>query len=149
MLEDVERSLEVRITIGPVHTNTMSREIPLSRFVQTERQFVGKAVVIVGVGTPTCRITPFVAFASRINVYAYKDSILHRSSYLTSKLVGPVDTLLKGDVVFFRDKQLCIVTSALKVHNNCSGYFTVVLVLPEATIRRAFARGFDPVAIIN
>lgn len=55
---------------------------------------------------------------------------------------------LQGDVFLFGYDEGCIVATELEMLDDGAGDDTVVLVRPEASVRRAFARGLDPVAII-
>jgi hypothetical protein len=55
---------------------------------------------------------------------------------------------LQGDVLLLGHDERCIVTTALEMLDDCASNQAVVLVLPEASVRRAFARGFDPVAVV-
>ena len=54
----------------------------------------------------------------------------------------------QGYVLLLGHDEGCVVTTALEMLDDCASNQAVVLVLPEASVRRAFARGFDPVAVV-
>lgn len=60
---------------------------------------------------------------------------------LAGEFIGSAHAFLQGDVFFFGNQELGVVTSHYEVFYHCSGNFTVVLVLPEASVGRAFAGG--------
>ncbi len=55
--------------------------------------------------------------------------------------------IFQRDVFFFGNQELGVVASELEVFHHSSGNFTVVLVLAEASVGRAFTRGVFPVAV--
>ena len=60
--------------------------------------------------------------------------------------VGASYEFFQGDVVVFGDQEFRINASELEVFHHGSGNLTVVLVLPEASVGRAFASG-QPVVL--
>ena len=52
-------------------------------------------------------------------------------------------------VILFWNQEFGVIAAALEVLHYGSGDFTVVLVLPEASVRRAFASGIFAVAVVN
>lgn len=68
MLQDVERFLEVRITVAVVSTEPVSGQVSLGGFVQASGQLVGLSVTGEGVGAPAGGIVPHQAAAGCIDV---------------------------------------------------------------------------------
>lgn len=149
MLEDVIRRLDVRVPVGEISPETVPRQILDGGITEAGGQLVRKAVAVVSVAAPAGSIVPTVSPAGSVDVNGDEDGVLDRPADLTGKLVGPPDTLLQGDILLFRHQQLGIVATKLEVFHDGAGNPTVVLVLPETSVRRAFARGIDPVAIVN
>lgn len=149
VFEDVEGGLEVGVAIGPVGADLTSREVSLGGAVQAVGQLVRKGVPVVGVNAPAGGFVPAVAFTCGIDVDADKDGVGNRMAWAACLAIGPADTLREGDVFLFRNEKLGFVAPVLEVLHDGSGYLTVVFVLPETSVRRALARGFNPVAIVN
>lgn len=80
---------------------------------------------------------------------AHNDGFLYGVANLAGDLVGPAYAFLQGDVPHFGNQEFGVIAAQLEVFHYGFGNFTVVLVLPEASIRRAFARGVNPVAVVN
>ena len=57
--------------------------------------------------------------------------------------------MTEGDIVFFRSDQGGIEAPVLEVLHYGGSDFTCVFVLPEDAVRRAFAGGVDPVAVVD
>ena len=91
---------------------------------------------------------PHQAAAGCIDVDGYQEGFLDRMPYLAGDAVGPAHPFFKGDIALLWDEEFGIVAAQLEVFDYSAGYLTVVLVFAESSIRRAFARGLDPVAII-
>jgi len=66
MLEDVEWSLEVRISVGIIRADAVPRQMLACRLIQAVGQLVGQGVAVVGVGAPAGGIVPLQATAGRI-----------------------------------------------------------------------------------
>ena len=58
-------------------------------------------------------------------------------------------TLFEGDVRFFRNKELGIKASVLKIQDYASCDFTVEFVFEEASVRTAFAGSVGAVTIVD
>ena len=71
MFEDVERSLEVRISVGIIRADAVPRQMLSGRLVEAVGQLVGQGVAVVGVGAPAGGIVPHQAAAGRIDVDGY------------------------------------------------------------------------------
>ena len=54
---------------------------------------------------------------------------------LARDLIGPSAALLQGDVFLFRDQQFGIVATQFEMLNYSCSNLTVVLVLPESSVR--------------
>ena len=80
---------------------------------------------------------------------AHDDGFLYGVANLAGDFVCPAHAFFQGNVVAFGDQEFDIDASELEVLYDCSGNLAVVLVLPEASVGRAFARGFNPVAVVN
>ncbi len=102
-----------------------------------------------GVCAPAGGVVPHKAASCDVYVDGYQESLLHGPSNLAGDFVGPAHAFLQGNVFLFGNQEFGVIAAALEVFHYGSGDFTVVLVLPEASVRRAFARGFNPVAIVN
>ncbi len=68
VLQNVERLLEVGITIAVVGTEPVAGKVSLGGFVQTGRQLVGLSVPGESVGTPARSAVPHTAAAGCIDV---------------------------------------------------------------------------------
>ena len=141
VLEEVEGGLEVGITVGEVGPDLVTGKVFPCGFVQAGGQFVGEGVAKVGVAAPAGGVVPAFAVAGGIYVDANDDGFLYGVANLASEVVGPAYAFFEGDVLFFGDQEFGIDASELEVFYNCSCNLAVVLVLPEASVGRAFARG--------
>jgi hypothetical protein len=95
-------------------------------------------------------LSPAVHFkcaSSGVHVDGDDDGLLDGVANLARELVGSAYAFLQGDVFHFGDQELGVVASELEVFHHGSGNFSVVLVLKEASVGRAFARGVLPMAI--
>ena len=72
---------------------------------------------------------------------AHDDGFLYGVANLAGDFVCPAHAFFQGNVVAFGDQEFGIDASELEVLYDCSGNLAVVLVLPEASVGRAFARG--------
>ena len=70
MAEDVERRLEVRITVSPVLPEIMAWEMLLGSIVEVGGQDVTLAMTVVGIGAPAGSVHPFLAIAGSVDVDA-------------------------------------------------------------------------------
>lgn len=61
---------------------------------------------------------------------------------LASDFVYTPAALLQGDILHFWNHQFGIIAAQFEMLNNSCSNLTVVLVLPEASAGRAFARGY-------
>ena len=57
--------------------------------------------------------------------------------------------IFEGDVRFFRNKELGIITPVLKIQNYPSCDFTIEFVFEEAAVRTAFAGSVGAVTVVN
>ena len=80
---------------------------------------------------------------------ANDDGFLYGVANLAGEVVGPTYAFLQGDVLFFGDQEFGVVAAELEVFHHDSGNLTVVLVLPEASVGRAFARGGTVTLLIS
>ncbi len=95
MLEDVERSLEVWISVGIIRSDAVPRQMLSGRLVEAVGQLIGQGVSVVGVGAPAGGIVPHQATAGRIDVDGYQKGLLDGMTYLAGNpFDGPQGTLL-------------------------------------------------------
>lgn len=85
----------------------------------------------------------------RIDVDTHHEGIVGFVPVPDSDAVDASAAFLQGDIFFFRNDQRCVIAPALQVFHDGAGNQSVVSILPEASVRRAFARSVDSVAIVN
>lgn len=149
VLQDVEGRLEVRISVCVVGADVVAGKVFSGLLVQAIGQLVREGVAVVGVGALAGGVVPHKAASGGIYVDGCQQCLLHGPSNLAGDIVGPAHAFLQGDVFLFGNQEFGIIATAPEVLHYGAGNFTVVLILPEASVRRAFARGFHPVAIVN
>ena len=88
MLEDVERLLQIRITVGKVRPELMPRQILLRCPIQAIRQAVGLGMPRKRIGTPPTCIVPLAIGACGIDVDADEDGIGGRMTEAAGLLIG-------------------------------------------------------------
>lgn len=120
----------------------------LGGFVQTGSQLVGLCVSGERVGAPASGTVPHTAAAGCIDVGADDEGVVRFMPVSDGHAVDTAAPFLQGDVLLLGHDERCIVASELEMLDDGSGNQAVVLVLPEASVRRAFAKGLDPVAIV-
>ena len=148
MLQDVERFFIVRISVAVVGTEPVAGKVSLGGFVQTGGQLVGLCVPGESVGAPASGAVPHSAAAGCINVDADDKGVVGFVTVTDGHTIDTSAAFLQGDVLLFGHDKRCVVTTALQMLHDGSSNQAVVLVLPEASVRRAFARGLDPVAVV-
>lgn len=149
VLQDVEGRLEVRIAVGVVGADVVAGKVLTGLLVQAIGQLVREGVAVVGVAAPAGGVVPFLSVSGSVHVDAHDDGLLDGPSNLAGDFVGPAHAFLQGDVFLFWNQEFGVIAAALEVLHYGSGDFTVVLVLPEASVRRAFASGIFAVAVVN
>ena len=149
MLEDVERLLQIRITVGKVRPELMPGQILLRCPIQAIRQAVGLGMPRECIGTPTGRLVPLAIGAGSVDVDADEDGVGGRMTEPAGLLVGATDALFQGNVLEFGDKELCIIAQVLQVRYDGVCDLTVVLIFAEMSVGRALARGVTAVAIVD
>ncbi len=149
VLEDVERLLQIRITIGKVRPELTPRQILLRCPIQAIRQAVGLGMPRKGIGTPPSRSVPLPVGTGSIDVDADEDGVGGRMTEPTGLLVSATDALFQGNVLEFGDKELRIIAPVLQVRYDGVGNFTVVLIFAEMAVGRALARGVTAVAVVD
>lgn len=148
MLQDVERFLEVRITVAVVGTESVAGKVSLGGFVQAGGQLVGLCVPGECVGEPAGGVVPHTAAAGCIDVDADNEGVVGFVTVADGHTVDAPAAFLQGYVLLLGHDERCVVTTALQMLHDGASNQAVVLVLPEASVGRAFARGFDPVAVV-
>lgn len=148
MLQDVEWLFIVGITVAVVSTEPVAGKVSLGGFVQAGSQLVGLCVPWESVGTPASSTVPHTAAAGCIDVDADDKGVVGLVAVADGYTVDASAAFLQGDVLIFgHDKGGIVATTLQMLHDGASNQ-AVVLVLPEASVGRAFARGFDPVAVV-
>ena len=143
--EQVKVLLKVRISVGIVGADALAGKIFPGSFVETVGQFVGKRVPLAGVGAPAAGFHPMGTVAGCVGVDADDCYVLDGKTDLAGHAVGAVHSLRQRDVGFLWYENLDIVAAQTKMLRHCVPDDTVELVLPESSVRRAFAGGVNPV----
>ena len=143
--EQVKVLLKVRISVGIVGADALTGKIFHGSFVETVGQLVGKRVALAGVGAPSAGFHPLGAVAGCVCVDADDGHVLDRKTDLAGHVVGAGCSVRQREVGFLRIENLDIVAAKTKVLRHSVPDDTVELVLPESSVRRAFAGGVDPV----
>ena len=143
--EQVEILLKVRISIGVVGADALTGKIFPGSFVETVGQFVGKCVPLAGIGAPSAGFHPMGTVAGCIGMNADERGVLDGKTDLAGHVVGAGCSVRQREVGFLRIENLDIVAAKTKVLRHSVPDDTVELVLPESSVRRAFAGGVDSV----
>lgn len=143
--EQVDILLKVRISIGVVGADALTGKIFPGSFVETVGQFVGKRVPLAGVGTPAAGFHPLGAVAGCVGVDADERGVLDGKTDLAGHAVGAVCSVRQREVGFLGIEDLDIVAAKAKMLRYSVPDDTIELVLPESSVRRAFAGGVDSV----
>lgn len=109
MLQDVERFLEVRITVAVVGTEPVAGKVPLGGFVQAGSQLVGLCVPGESVSAPASGVVPHSAATGRIDVDADDEGVVRFVSVADGHTVDAPAAFLQGDVLLFGHDKGCIV----------------------------------------
>ena len=149
MLEDVERFLQIRITIGKVRPKHMPRQILLRSTIQAIRQAVGLSMPWKRISAPPSCVVPLPIGTGSVDMDADEDGVGGRMTEPAGLLVDATDALFQGNVLEFGDKELRIIAPVLQVRYDGVGDFTVVLIFAEMSVGRALARGVTAVAVVD
>lgn len=144
VLEDVERLLEVRITVGIVHAELVAGEVILGGDVKEAGDVVGFRVAGEGVGAPAAGIHPLHAIAGCVYVDGDEDGVGYAVG--GGNPVDAVHAFLQGDVFGLCDDELCVVATGNEALDNGSGDFAVVAPFHKGAVGRGFTFGVDAVA---
>lgn len=101
MLQDVERFLEVGITVAIVGAEPVARKVSLGGFVQAGSQLVGLCVSRESVGTPASGAMPHSAAAGCVDVDTDNEGVVGFVAVTNRYPVDPAAALFEGDVFFF------------------------------------------------
>ena len=101
------------------------------------------------VGTPSAGFHPLGAVAGCVGVDADDGHVLDGKTDLAGHVVGAVCSVRQWKVGFLGIENLNIVAAKTKVLRHSVPDDTVELVLPESSVRRAFAGGVDSVTGIE
>ena len=148
MLQDVEGLLEVWITVAVVGTEPVAGKMSLGGLVQAGCKLVGLCVPGESVSAPASGVVPHSAATGRIDVDADDEGVVRFVSVADGHTVDAPAAFLQGYVLLLGHDERCVVTTALQMLHDGASNQAVVLVLPEASVRRAFAWGFGPVAVV-
>ena len=145
MLQDVEGFLEIGLTVAVVGTEPVAGKVSLGGFIQAGGQLVGLCVLGESVGAPASGTVPHSAAAGCIDVDADDEGVVGFVTVADGHTVDTSAAFLQGYVLLLGHDERCVVTTALEMLNDGASNQAVVLVLPEASVRRAFAGGVDSV----
>lgn len=120
----------------------------LGGFVQTGGQIVGLCVPGESVSAPASGVVPHSAVADCIDVDADDEGVVGFVTVTDGHTVDAPAAFLQRDVLLLGHDERRVVTTALEMLHDGASNQAVVLILPEASVRRAFAKGFDPVAVV-
>ncbi len=143
--EQVEVLFQVRISVGVVCADTLAGQMFPGCFIETVGQLVGKSVSLTSVGAPSAGFHPLGAVASCVGVDADDCYVLDGKTDLAGHIVGAGCSVRQRKVGFLGIEDLDIVAAKTKVLRHSVPDDTVELVLPESSVRRAFAGGVDSV----
>lgn len=143
--KQVEVLFQIRISVGIVGADALAGKIFPGSFVETVGQLVGKRVSLAGIGAPSAGFHPLGAVAGCVGVDADDGHVLDRKTDLAGHVVGAGCSVWQREVGFLRIENLDIVAAKTKVLRHSVPDDTVELVLPESSVRRAFAGGVDSV----
>lgn len=115
MLQDVEGSLEVRISVAVVSTEPVAGKVSLGGFVQTGNQLVGLCVPRESVGAPASGVVPHTAAAGCIDVDADNESVVRFVSVADGFTVDAPASFFQGFVLLIGHDEGCGVTTALEM----------------------------------
>lgn len=145
VLEQVKRCLKVGISVGVVRADTLAGQMFPGGFVETAGQLVGQRVPLAGVGAPAAGFHPLGAVTGCVGVDADDCYVLYGKTDLAGHIVGAGCSVWQRKVGFLRIENLDIVAAKTKMLRYSVPDDTVELVLPESSVRRAFAGGVDSV----
>lgn len=143
--EDVEVLFQVRISVGVVRADTLAGQMFPGGFVETAGQLVGQRVSLAGVGAPSAGIHPLGTVTGCVGVDADDCDVLDGKTDLAGHVVGAGCSVLQREVGFLGIENLDVVAAKTKMLRHCVPDDSVELVLPESSVRRAFAGGVDSV----
>ena len=143
--EQVEILLKVRISIGVVGADALTGKIFPGSFVETVGQFVGKCVPLAGIGAPSAGFHPLGTVTGRVGVDTDDGHVLDGKTDLAGHVVGAACSVRQRKVGLLGIENLDVVAAKAKVLRHSVPDDTVELVLPESSVRRAFAGGIDSV----
>lgn len=115
MLQDVERFLEVGITVRVIGPEPVAGKVPLGGFVHAGSQLVGLCVSGESVGTPAGGAMPHSAAAGGIDVDADHERVVGFVAVTNRYPADPAAALFEGDVFLFGHDERCGVTTALEM----------------------------------
>ena len=147
VLEDVERLLEVRITVGVVHAELVAGEVILGGDVEEAGDVVGFRVAGEGVGAPAAGVHPFHAVAGCVDVDGDEDGVGYAVG--GGNPVDAVHAFLQGDIFGLSDDELCVVAPGDEALDDSSGNFAVVAPFHEGAVGRGFTFGVDAMSGIE
>jgi len=149
VLQDVEGLLNIGISVGIVRAEPVAGQMLLGGFVQAGGQLVALRVAREGISAPAGGIVPHGAAAGCIDVDTHYKGVVGFVAVADSDAVDSPAAFLQGDILILRNDQRGVIPPALQMLHDGAGNQTVVSILPEASVRRAFARSLYSVAIVN
>jgi len=99
VLQDVERFLDVRITVRVLRAEPVAGKLSLGGFVQASGQLVGLSVSRECVGAPACGTMPHTAAAGCIDVDADYEGVVRLMSVADGHTIDAPAPFFKGDVI--------------------------------------------------
>lgn len=90
---------------------------------------------------------PLAVGACGVDVDGHQDDMVFAN--LVADLVYPFDTSFERDVFELRDQELSVVVAVLEMRHDGGGNPTRVLIFLEVAIRRALARRFSAVTVVD
>ena len=147
--EKVELRFKVRVAIGVVGADALAGKMLPRGLVETRGQFVGERVPFAGVGAPAAGFHPLGTVTGCVGVDADDDDTLDGLSDLAAHAVGAVHSVRQRDVGFLGCENLDIVATETEMFGDGIDDDAVELILPESTVRRAFAWSVNAVTGIE
>ena len=90
---------------------------------------------------------PLAVGACGVDVYGHEDDMVFANQ--VADLVDPLDARFERYVFELRDQKFRVVVAILEMRHDGGGNLTRVLIFLEVAIRRAFARRFPAVTVVD
>ena len=145
--EDVEVLLDVRISVGVVFPDLVTRQMHLRCFVQVSCQGVGFRLTDSSEAVPATSIHPLLTVTGGVDVNGDENYLVFAD--LLADLVYTAAALLQGDVLALRDQEPGIKAQGSELFADSESEIAVVGVFAEVAVRAPLAGSLKAVAIVG